>query len=481
MKATRAEARFGLTDRLVRAVPIVTPVALVVSFVSAAAPGLFTPDSWLALVCGREIAERGLPRTDHLTLLTSGRSWVDQQWLAQLVLYLADRLGGLGAVAVLSILALAVGLAIAANTARDRGASPVMILAFTVMTIVAAPWLSQFRPQTLAFPLFALTVHLLTREPLPTRWMMASLLTILVLWANVHGSVLLGVAMVMAYGAHGFLKGNRRSLSAGVLVLLAPAALLVSPYGPKLPGYYATMTLSPPFGRLVTEWQRTTPSPSTAAFFTLAAVTLGLAIVRRARLRFVDWMVLAVALSSALFAVRGIVWFGLAALAIAPGLASSRDASVAVRDRIAHGLAAVIVLGACAALALTVARPDEAFLTQGAADAAVVLRHESSSTSTVYADDRNADLLLWMSPALRGRVVYDVRFELLHPSEIERLADFAALHPGAAAVVADYDFVVTDRKHALALLGTGRWHRIYEDDARIIVEANGTRTRGPAK
>src|SRR5438067_1193901 len=51
-------------------------------------------DGWMALVSGREIAQHGLPWHDMLTVWAHGRRWVDQQWLAQLVLYELMRIGG---------------------------------------------------------------------------------------------------------------------------------------------------------------------------------------------------------------------------------------------------------------------------------------------------------------------------------------------------------------------------------------------------
>src|SRR5689334_19387381 len=61
-------------------------------------PGLVTQDTWLSLVSGREIAGHGLPHVDALAVLTSGRTWVDQQWLSHVALYGAWRGGGAGGV-----------------------------------------------------------------------------------------------------------------------------------------------------------------------------------------------------------------------------------------------------------------------------------------------------------------------------------------------------------------------------------------------
>ena len=81
------------------------------------------PDGWMALVSGREIAAHGLPSHETLTVWAHGRRWVDQQWLAQLLLYGLWRGGGLK-LALLVHAALSVGaFAAAAVLARRLGAS----------------------------------------------------------------------------------------------------------------------------------------------------------------------------------------------------------------------------------------------------------------------------------------------------------------------------------------------------------------------
>src|SRR5260221_171325 len=71
-------------------------------------------DSWLALVSGREIPHHGLPGRDSLTVWTAGARWVDQQWLAQLVLYAVVRAGGIGLALLLHAAVVVGGLAAAA-------------------------------------------------------------------------------------------------------------------------------------------------------------------------------------------------------------------------------------------------------------------------------------------------------------------------------------------------------------------------------
>lgn len=109
----------------------------------------------------------------------------------------------------------------------------------------------------------------------------------LCLWANIHGSVLLGAAVVSAHGFQALLRTGRRRLPLAVF-LLAPATILASPYALALPAYYRTMLLHPPFGREIIEWQRTTPATA-PLFFAIAAVAALALLIQRRRLVPVEW------------------------------------------------------------------------------------------------------------------------------------------------------------------------------------------------
>src|SRR5262249_61334731 len=52
-------------------------------------------DGWMALLSGRVVAQHGLPSHETIKISAHGRKWIDQQWLAQFVLYELERLGGL--------------------------------------------------------------------------------------------------------------------------------------------------------------------------------------------------------------------------------------------------------------------------------------------------------------------------------------------------------------------------------------------------
>ncbi len=67
-----------------------TLIFLVAAFAATLVVHLSTSlvaDGWMALLSGRVVAQHGLPSHDAVTIWAHGRTWVDQQWLAQVTLY----------------------------------------------------------------------------------------------------------------------------------------------------------------------------------------------------------------------------------------------------------------------------------------------------------------------------------------------------------------------------------------------------------
>jgi hypothetical protein len=423
-----ARARFDVGGLL----PVAVPLALIAVAVAAIVPALVTQDAWLTLVGGRDIAHHGLPHVARLTELAGGHRFVDQQWLAQLLLYGSGSLAGMVAICLAAALT-AFGLC--AAIAHRRGASPTAILLFSVLAFAAAPWGLQVRAQSLALPLFALTLLLLE---LDRPWLT---LPVLGVWANVHGSVVVGAAVVVAYAV----CRRRRAL------LAAPLMVLASPYVLELPRYYRTMLLDPPFGSAVAEWQRTTPSPLTAVFFALLTAT-ALLVVRRRRLAAFDLVVLALGAAVALDAIRGIVWFALGALALVPAVATRDPGRIRLRGS-RQTVASLLV--AVAAVGFAAARPAQAYESRVPEPVLAA----AAGHGPIFANEASADWLLWRDPSLR--VAYDVQFETLTKPQIDRLLAWRNFGPGWRHVVTGYSVVVDDPKHVARLVAAGGWREIF--------------------
>jgi hypothetical protein len=408
---------------------ILAPLALLAATLAIVLPALVVQDSWLALVDGREVAEHGLPHVDHLAALTMGHRWVDQQWLGQLVLYEAARLGGVGASFAVCLACALGALALCLHVAYRRGASPLALLAFSLLAVAAAPWGLQLRTQSFALLFFALTLWLLERRSLVV-------LPVLALWANVHGSVVVGVALVLAYAL----------VARHPVLTVAPAMLFVSPYALSLPGYYRLMLVDPPFGKAVNEWHRTKPCALTAVFFAVVLVALLLA----RRLDPFAQVVLLLTFAIGLDAMRGIVWFALAALAYLPAAATRRPRRLS--GPVAGSFACLAGVAVVAALAWAGTRDGE----QGFPAKLLSVR------GPVLANEATADWLLWRRPDLR--IAYDVRFELASPAQIDRLIAWRRFEPGWRGVAAGYRTVVDDPAHVARLVAGGGWRRIASSD-----------------
>ncbi len=444
--------------------PVVAPLAIVAGVLFHQRRQVVQTDTWVALVSGREVAQHGPPTVEHLTLLAQGRRWVDQQWLAQFLLYEVERLGGIGLVVAACLAAALCAFVLLAVFAQARGASPLSLAFWLPAAFMAGPWGAQVRTQSLALPLFALILWLVLRDPDLRKRSSLWAIPALCLWANIHGSVTLGAAVVAAHALQALVRTGARRLPLATL-LLAPASIFASPYALELPRYYRTMLLDPPYGHDIVEWQRTTPA-NAPVFFALAGLTALIVLARRRRLRPVDWVVLGVTCAAALSAVRITPWFGLALLAVVPPLTTWRRRTGDLRGAGAALTAAALVAGMLAGLAW-IARTDY----EGPRSVVAALRAEPR-TVRVLADLPVADWVLWQAPQLRGRIAYDGRPELLTRREfVDDAVRFERFTPGWEQAVRPYTLIVTDTAIAERLVASRRgWKPIRQAGGVVVLE-----------
>jgi hypothetical protein len=404
---------------------VVLVIASSFALVAFAVPALLIQDSWLALVDGRFIAQHGLPHVDDLTVMAHGARWVDQQWLAHITLYELTRLGGLRLALAAALVSTFLPLVLGAVFARKAGASARSVALVALLPLCIAPWLLQLRTQTLVLPIFAAVYGLLaadSRRPSRRVWLV---LPLLVVWANLHGSVVLGAALVCC---HGLLLARRHLVRGLVLVAAAPATLLVSPYGFSVAGYYRWMLLGSPLRKYVTEWQPATLGVGTAIFF-LSAIAILVALGRHGRsVSAFERIALPVLFLAGLASVRNGAWFALATGVSGPLLVDAAwgapgrlpDAARRINRRLAAcalALTAVVVAG-------SLARPAGSFEASWPAAGARAVAAAAGPHGLVLADDVHSDWLLWEEPQLAGRIGYDVRFELLSARRLATLFAF---------------------------------------------------------
>jgi hypothetical protein len=435
-------------------------------------------DGWLTLVAGRQIVDHGLPSADHWTTIASGRSWVDQQWLAHLALYATVRIGGIP-------LALAVNLALAGGSligaavlARKRGASS-RVTAWVVLVALLPFGRSAdvLRAQSLCYPLFVALVWVLT-DPRAGRRIYLTF-PLLVLWANLHGSVVVAAGLVSACGLLRLIRKEGARTRALALAAGPWACVFASPYALDLPRYYRATLFNPAFAHYVTEWKPVTLSLMNVPIFVLAAAAIIVVARRRTGWGIVEPLILCVCAVLAVLAVRNGVWLALASVLLLPGgvtrsiaPAPSTSARRRMNVALATGAAAALVLATVA----TAGRPASWFTTNypdGAAAATV--QAAGPSGGRVFATEDFADWLLWREPSLAGRIAYDDRLELLRSSELRMIFGLKSGYVSPAVLERSYSAVVADPTFA-GLVRRRLGHRartLYADSSVVVLSLAG--------
>jgi hypothetical protein len=195
------------------------------------------PDSYSHLAVGRWIVEHGaVPHVDPFSHTMSGAHWIAFEWLSEVLYAAAFGFSGWSGVVVLAAgsIALAFGL-LTRLLLRELAALPVLALTMVAL-VLASPHLLA-RPHVLAFPVMVAWAGVLVRCMDDRLRPPFAALPLLILWANLHGSVVLGVALIgpAALEALWLAKHSEwRVIGAEWLLFtgLALAAASVTPYGP---------------------------------------------------------------------------------------------------------------------------------------------------------------------------------------------------------------------------------------------------------
>jgi hypothetical protein len=406
-------------------------------------------DGWMALLSGRVVAQHGLPSHETITIWAHGRDWIDQQWLAQLALYGVDRLGGLQLVLLVHAALVTAGLGAAAVLSRRMGGSARSATWIALPVLVGFwPGAAVMRPQSFAYLLFVAVLWLLLDDVELRSRRVFLVLPLLILWANLHGSVIVGAALASGYGFVELAESlwKERTVRARSLVLLvAPwLCMLTSPYATSLPHYYREI-FSSSFGSYVTEWAPTTLTLLHAPVYLLALG--GLWLLGRTRGTTSTFEKLAfVGVSFLAFdAVRNMVWLALLALVVLPRLLDELRAPAVEPKAMNRLLSLAMLFGVVVATLGVALKPVTWFTQQYPAAAGNAAAATTGPHGQVFANERYADWLVFEHPELAGRIAYDSRFELLTSKQLQSVTEFRNLVAGWHSTIRGYRTLVLDR------------------------------------
>ncbi len=223
----RTAARFGL--------PLWMVAALIGYSVFLFAPQVLNDgDTYSHIATGEWILRHGaVPGTDPFSHTFLGAPWVAHEWLSELAMAVAFRLGGWSGVLILygGAAALAAGL-LARHLARWLDPLPAAIALLLAASCIAPSLLA--RPHILALPIleFWTAGLLIARERGRVPWL---ILPLMLVWANLHGSFMFGLVLACPFALEATLAAGkkwRRAASHWALFLAGALTLAsVTPQG----------------------------------------------------------------------------------------------------------------------------------------------------------------------------------------------------------------------------------------------------------
>lgn len=242
------------------------------------------PDLWWHIKTGQAIlTTHQWPTTDAYSFTVSGQPWIAFEWLGEILIATASRIGGVrGLDLLLIVLGSAVVLALYLLATIRSGNSKAGFVSAALLCPLA--FLSfNLRPQMLGFLFLILTLislELFRQGQQRSLWLLPVLMLV---WVNTHGSFIIGLGAIFVYWVCGlveFQKGGieakrwspRESRCISFVFLLCLAVLPVTPYGTRLAAYPFDMAFSQPINVAnIIEWE---PMPFNTAFgkFFLALV-----------------------------------------------------------------------------------------------------------------------------------------------------------------------------------------------------------------
>ncbi|MGE3909209.1 MAG: hypothetical protein AB7K36_07655 [Chloroflexota bacterium] len=484
--------------------------ALIAPFIVAAGVASLTADSWWAIKMGELSVATGQPgyaavlaHTPTVEHPTNG------QWLGQVFLYAGYTALGETGLRILAGLLMSTTFALLLVAARSEGGTPRISAVAVMVGVLLASSNVAPRAQLFAFPLFALTVLLLCRRHRSPHltWLLP---LIFGLWANIHGSFVLGPLLLglhaLGDGLQGIFRGWFVSRSIGAawsagldltwrylpLLMAAMVATFINPLGPQVYGYVGTLT-SHPMVSLIEEWRQTSLSDPTGRVFAVGIGLLLVALVTsRRRPSLSSVLVLLACGYLAVTAQRNVVWFGLLLVPVLARHASTSrlTAWAGPRWRLAEAPAGSIantILAGCLVLVAAVSPMWRPLLAE---------RLHVQEEAAEIAPAQAANVLASMPP---GRRLYHYQpwtgylAWRLWPTQLPFLDARVEAHP--AAVWTDYlsvatvqhnweaildqygvDYLALQRQTqeplATAAVKTGRWRMVYEDDVALVLIRN---------
>jgi hypothetical protein len=497
------------------AAPALALVLLAAIFFRASNAPIWHLDTWAHWKFGQWICEhRRLPNRDPFSLYSDpSHPLMDSLWLSQVSCYLVyARLGMEGIALAYALVELARAALYLMALRRVSGSLWLAILGLVLFQAGRWIYFGVFRPQTFAEAFWA-ALLLACARPTLSRATLVWMPGVMLLWANVHGSFLLGLALLGVVVAGRLVEQARQcgSLAAAaadgnirswlLLFGLCLAATCVNPYGPRLLVEVARFG-NQPILQYVKEWLPLAPLTTYESRVLVASFVAVLVTLRLSPRRFdsADAVLLLLFGLAAWFSARMVPWWmSLWPFVLLPHWQALLEK--VRRQPVAHGVPSSLVqrafwgVGIVAALALFVGsatgqwllhrepRPVEKQTTDStpvrasAELKAWIERNPSAGPRRVFESVYWSDYLVWDLPPT-ATVFWYSHWDHFTPQLMgdgSRLLALSESPPSWRTVLARYrintlalkgdDLSRPLREYILSPQGCAEWEVIYRDDS----------------
>jgi hypothetical protein len=425
------------------------------------------------IATGRLIAATGaVPGTDPFSLTFAGRPWTAHEWLSDLMMAGADAAGGWTGLALLTGAAVATALMLMGLEIGRWLNGPRTLIVLLLALAVLKPFIFA-RPHVLAWvPLAGWAIILLRAREAGRAPPLAAALIMLV-WANLHGSFLFGLALTGAFGLEALILSADRARALrqwGVFGLVTLAAALATPSGAG--GLLFPLQVSGLAVKgVIVEWLPTVLAdmPGLQAFLFIGLGTLLWRGVRVPPLRLlmlggVAWMAFDSARHQALLAILG-------SLIIAAPLGASFPAEAPARPGGGTSRRALLLLAGAALLfaGLRLATPQPRATSPFNPDALIAALPPDLRQQPVFNGYNLGGTLIMagIRPFIDGRAdIYGDDFVLAHRAMVD--GDKAAFDAAAARWGITWTMLPATAALTAQLDTDPRWQRLAADPWTVV-------------
>jgi hypothetical protein len=336
-------------------------LALGVAFITAVALGheLANDELWSMTAGQWMLAHHAVMGLDPFSYTESHRRWVTDEWGSELALAALFRAFGAAAYSLYAVVLGGLCLLISATYARALGARGGRVVAIVLLLAVGVTGVVvEDRGLDFSLVWFPLELLVLTKARDNPRWL-PLLPLICIGWVNTHGSILIGLVVLALELGWSLVParlvervgGVRRSRHAGALALAMLGSLIAScitPYGPGLLAYDATVAGNTQIARYISEWNSPDFHSVMALLVYCVPLTVLVACVRSRRVPVLEGTLAVLLFVEALRTQRVVVYLMLVAVGLAATLPARPPWGTVARRWAGAGLVvlAIVILAA---------------------------------------------------------------------------------------------------------------------------------------